>query len=45
MSKLRYSVPDYINSEPEISKLISSIITPSQKDGGEGALLIKLKKL
>ena len=29
----------------EISKLISSISTPSQKDGGEGALLIKLKKL
>ena len=45
MSKLRYSVPDYINSEPEISKLISSIITPSQKHGGEGALLIKLKKV
>ena len=45
MSKLRYSVPEYINSEPEISKLISSIITPSQQDGGEGALLVKLKKL
>ena len=45
LSKLRYSIPEYINSEPEISKLISSISTPSQKDGGEGALLIKLKKL
>ena len=45
LSKLRYSIPDYINSEPEISKLISSISKPLQKDGGEGALLIKLKKL
>ena len=45
LSKLRYSIPEYINSEPEISKLISSVSTPSQKDGGEGALLIKLKKL
>ena len=45
LSKLRYSIPEYINSEPEISELISSISTPSQKDGGEGALLIKLKNL
>ena len=45
LSKLRYSIPEYINSEPEISKLISSISNPLQKDGGEGALLIKLKKL
>lgn len=45
LSKLRYSIPEYINSEPEISRLISSITTPSQKDGGEGALIIKLKKL
>ncbi len=45
LSKLRFSIPEYINSEPEISKLISSVSTPSQKDGGEGALLIKLKKL
>ena len=45
LSKLKYSVPEYINSEPEISKLILSITTPAQKDGGEGALLIQLKKL
>ena len=45
LSKLRYSIPEYIRSEPEISKLVFSISTPSQKDGGEGALLIKLKKL
>ena len=45
LSKLKYSVPEYINSEPEISKLISSIVNPPPKDGGDGALLIKLRKL
>ena len=45
LSKLRYSVPEFIKSEPEIFNLILSIETPSQKDGGEGALLIKLKNV
>ena len=45
LNKLKYSVPEYINSEAEIFKLILSIETPSEKEGGEGALLIKLKKL
>tara|TARA_B100001057_G_C22776950_1_gene922009 strand:- start:553 stop:966 length:414 start_codon:yes stop_codon:yes gene_type:complete len=45
LNKLRFSVPDFINSDPEISNLISSMANPSYKEGGEGALLIKLKKL
>ena len=45
LSKLRFSVPEFIKSNPELSKLILSIVNPSEKDGGEGALLIKLKKL
>ena len=45
LSKLRYSIPEFINSDSETSRLISSIINAPQKDGGEGALLIKLKKL
>ena len=45
LSKLRYSIPEFINSDPEISKLILSIVNPPQKDGGEGALLLRLKKL
>ena len=45
LSKLRFSVPEFIKSDPEISKLILSIVNPSQKEGGEGALLIKLKKI
>ena len=44
-SKLRFSVPDFINSDPEISKLILSMDNPPQKDGGEGALIIRLKRL
>ena len=44
-SKLRFSVPEFINSDPETSKLIISITKPPQNEGGEGALLIKLKKL
>ena len=45
LSKLKYSVPEFINSDPEISKLILSMDNPKNKEGGEGALLIKLKKL
>ena len=45
LSKLRYSVPEFLNSDPEISKLVLSVVNPPQKDGGEGVLLIKLKKL
>ena len=45
LSKLRFSVPEFIKSDPEISKFILSIVNPPQKEGGEGALLIKLKKL
>ena len=45
LSKLRYSVPKFINSNPEISKLVLSIKQAPQKDGGQGALLIKLRKL
>ena len=45
LGKLRYSVPEFIKSDPEISKLIISVEIPSKKDGGEGALLIKLKRL
>ena len=44
LGKLKYSVPDFINSHSEISKLISSITSPSDKEGGEGAILVKLKK-
>ncbi len=45
LSKLKYSVPEFIHSDQELSKLIFSIKEADIKDGGEGAILIKLKKL
>ena len=45
LGKLRYSVPEFIKTEKELSKFIISIKSANNKDGGEGALLIKLKKL
>ena len=43
--KLKYSVPEFIKSDTELSNLIISINEAAIKDGGEGAILIKLKKL
>ncbi|MFL2887788.1 MAG: hypothetical protein CNC06_00555 [Pelagibacterales bacterium MED-G40] len=45
LSKLRHSIPDYIKSTPELSGLVHSVVSADKKDGGEGALIIKLKKL
>ena len=44
-SKLKYSVPDYIQSNMEISKYIFSISNANKKDGGDGAIVVKLKNL
>ena len=43
--KLKYSVPEFIKSNPELNKLIISIYEADIKDGGEGAILIKLRNL
>ena len=43
--KLKFSVPDFINSDVELKKLIISIKEADIKDGGEGAILIRLKNL
>ena len=43
--KLKYSVPEFIKTNPELNRLIISIQEAERKDGGEGAILIKLKKL
>ena len=45
LSKLKYSVPEFIKNNKDISKLIFSISDADIKDGGEGAILIKLKNL
>lgn len=45
LGKLKYSVPEFINSDQELNDLIISINEAAIQDGGEGAILIKLKKL
>ena len=41
--KLKFSVPDFINSDQDLNKLIISINEADPRDGGEGAVLIRLK--
>ena len=43
--KLKHSVPDFIKSNYELNKLIISIREADVKDGGEGAIIVKLKNL
>ena len=45
LSKLRYSVPEFISSDDELKNYIISIEGAENKDGGDGAILIKLKNL
>ncbi|MDC2985275.1 Smr/MutS family protein [Candidatus Pelagibacter sp.] len=41
---LKYSIPDFLKSNSELMKMISSISDASIKDGGTGAFYIFLKK-
>ncbi len=45
LGKLKYSVPEFIKTNSELNKLIVSINDAERKDGGEGAIIIKLKNL
>ena len=45
LSKLKFAVPEYIKSQKDLSGKIFDIKEADIKDGGEGALIIKLKKL
>ena len=44
-SKLKYSVPDFIKSDEDLNKFVFSISDADIKDGGEGAILVKLRNL
>ncbi len=44
-SKLRHSVPEHLKTNDEIKKFILKISSAEDNDGGDGAILIKLKKL
>ena len=45
LGTLRYSVPEFIKYDEELNNLIISINEAEIKDGGAGAILIKLKNL
>ena len=45
LGKLKYSVPEFIKSDQELIQCISSISEAEIKDGGKGAILIKLRGL
>ena len=44
LGKLKYSVPEFIKTS-EFNKFIISINDAEKKDGGEGAIIIRLKNL
>ena len=45
LSKLRFAVPEYIRTQKELSDKVIGIEQANIKNGGDGALIIKLKKL
>tara|TARA_B100001057_G_scaffold66385_1_gene60126 strand:+ start:108 stop:527 length:420 start_codon:yes stop_codon:yes gene_type:complete len=45
LSKLKYSVPDFIRTDDDLNKFVFSISDANTKDGGEGAILVKLRNL
>ena len=45
LSKLRYSVPEFIFSSPDLSCYVNSISSANKSEGGDGAIIINLKKL
>ena len=44
LGKLKFSVPEFVKTNQELNKFIISINDAEKKDGGEGAIMIKLKK-
>ncbi len=45
LSKLKFAVPEYIKTQKDLLDKVVSIEPARIKDGGEGAIIIKLKKL
>ena len=45
LGKLKFSVPEFIKTNQELNKFVISINDAEKKDGGEGAIIIKLKNL
>ena len=45
LSKLKFAVPEYIKTQKDLSDKIISIEPALNNEGGEGAIIIKLRKL
>ena len=45
LGKLKFSVPEFLKTNSELNKLLISIDEADEKDGGAGAIIIKLKNL
>ena len=45
LGKLKFSVPEFIKTNPELNKFIISMNDSEKKDGGEGAIIIRLRSL
>ena len=45
LSKLKYSVPQFIKSDLDLSKNVLSVLNADPSDGGDGAIIVKLKNL
>ena len=45
LGKLKYSVPEFIRTNSELNKFIISINDAEKRDGGGGAIIVKLKNL
>ena len=45
LSKLKFSVPEYLKNDSEVNNYILSISEANIQEGGEGAIIIKLKSL
>ena len=45
LSKLRFSVPDFLKNNNVLKERVISIKAADKIDGGEGAIIIKLKRL
>tara|TARA_B100002052_G_C15572378_1_gene458398 strand:- start:114 stop:536 length:423 start_codon:yes stop_codon:yes gene_type:complete len=43
-SILKNSIPDYIYNDPDLSTIVDKISKAEQKDGGDGAIYVFLKK-
>ena len=45
LGKLKYSVPEFLKNNYDLNKFIVSINDADHSDGGQGAIIIKLKSL